>query len=40
MGSVGEKTPTKPKFYSSSPTLGTLNMMKLMFMCFVQLQQG
>ena len=39
MGYVGGKTPTEPKFYSSL-SLGTLNMMKLMFMCFVQLCHG
>jgi hypothetical protein len=33
MGSVGGKTPTKPKVYSSL-TLGILNKIKLMFMCF------
>ena len=30
MGSVGGKTPTEPKLYSSSLTLSTLNKMKLM----------
>jgi hypothetical protein len=33
MGSIGGKTPTEPKVYSSL-TLGMLRKMKLMFMCF------
>jgi hypothetical protein len=33
MGSIGGKTPTESKVYSSL-TLGILSMIKLMFMCF------
>jgi hypothetical protein len=33
MGSIGGKTPTEPKVYSSL-TLGILSKIKLMFMCF------
>jgi hypothetical protein len=33
VGSVGAKTPTEPKVYSSL-TLGILSKIKLMFMCF------
>jgi hypothetical protein len=37
MGSVGGKTPTKPKIYSSSLTLGILSKkIILMFVCFAQ----
>ena len=35
MGSVGGKTPTKPKLIYSSLTLGTLNHVKVHVMCIV-----
>jgi len=35
MGSIGGKTPTKPKLIYSSLTLGTLNHVKVHVMCIV-----
>jgi hypothetical protein len=37
MGSIGGKTPTEPKLYSSSLTLGILSKkIMLIFVCFAQ----